>query len=88
MEYPGGGGVQEYLQRKWLGETYDHDAFVLDTNGTLLTNRLLDFEADEQNQTLQIIASTGTKQSLPQEFTVSYYQCSGGLGWGWTGRFS
>ena len=71
MEYPGGGGVQEYLQRKWLGETYDHDPFVLDTNGTLLTNRLLDFEADEQNQTFQIIASTGTKQSLPQEFIVS-----------------
>ena len=45
--------------------------FVLDTNGTLLTNRLLDFEADEQNQTIQIIASTGSRQSLPQEFTVS-----------------
>ena len=71
IEYPGGGGVQEYLQRKWLGETYDHDAFVLDTNGTLLTNRLLDFEADEQNQTLKIIASTGTKQSVPEEFTVT-----------------
>ena len=70
MDYPGVGGVQEYLQRKWLGETYDHDAFVLDTNGTLLTNRLLDFEADEQNQTIQIIASNGTRQSLPQEFTV------------------
>jgi len=71
MDYPGGGGVQEYLQRKWLGETNDHDPFVLDTNGTLLTNRLLDFEVDEQNQTIQIIASTSSKQSLPQEFTVS-----------------
>ena len=54
----------------WV-RTYDHDAFVLDTNGTLLTNRLLDFEADEQNQTLKIIASTGTKQSVPEEFTVT-----------------
>ncbi|MDA8806930.1 hypothetical protein N9N55_06870, partial [Opitutales bacterium] len=71
LEYPGGGGVQEYLQRKWLGENYDHDAFFLDSNGTLLTNRPLDYEVDEQNQTIQIIASTGSRQSLPQEFTVS-----------------
>ena len=54
----------------WV-KPYDHDPFVLDTNGTLLTNRLLDFEVDEQNQTIQIIASTGSRQSLPQEFTVS-----------------
>jgi hypothetical protein len=71
LDYPGGGGVQAYLQKKWLGETFENDAFVLGTNGTLLTNRLLDFEADEQNQTLKVIASTGTKQSVPQEFTVS-----------------
>ena len=52
-------------RRKWLGETYDHDAFVLDTNGTLLTNRLLDFEAMSKTRPIQIIASTGTKQSVP-----------------------
>jgi hypothetical protein len=71
MDYPGGGGVQEYLQKKWLGGTYDHDAFFLDSNGTLLTNRPFDYEVDEQNQTIQIIASAGSRQSLPQEFTVS-----------------
>jgi len=70
-DYPSSSGVYSYLSAKWLGEPREHDAFQLDSNGSLQSNHLLDFETDDASQTIRVVASDGVSQSIPAEFTVN-----------------
>ncbi|MDG1173886.1 MAG: hypothetical protein P8M67_06285, partial [Opitutales bacterium] len=61
-------GLEKYLMRKWVS---NRSSVLIDSNGTLKTNRVFDYETDDRNYTITVRATDDHNASFDKNFTIT-----------------